>query len=326
MGPSNRSAEPNGNVTVTDAVAPAFTYRSTIPAFDPVSEFLQFLFSGLTVGAIYALVGLGFAIVYNASQVINFAQGEFVMIGGMATVFFWDTAGLPLWLAAPAAVAGAVVVGVVLERLAIEPARNASIVTLIIITIGASILLRGVAQILWGRGFHALPTFGGNEPVSLGGATVLPHSFWVIGCTLAIVVALWVFFKHTRLGQALLATSYNPVAAQLVGIPTRRILTTAFALAAALGAIAGILITPLALTYATVGVTLGLKGFCAAMLGGLGNPMGAIAGGLVVGLAEAMTAGYLDSAYKDAVAFVIILLVLFFMPSGLFGRRLGESL
>lgn len=291
-----------------------------------MSEFLQFLFSGLTVGAVYALVGLGFAIVYNASQVINFAQGEFVMIGGMATVFFWEALGLPLWLAAPAAVAGAILVGAVLERLAIEPARDASIVTLIIITIGASILLRGVAQLLWGRAFHGLPAWGGSAPIDIGGATVLPHSFWVIGCTLAIVLALRAFFKHTRLGQAVLATSYNPVAAQLVGIPTRRILTTAFALAAALGAIAGILITPLSLTYATVGVPLGLKGFCAAIVGGLGNPMGAIAGGLVVGLAEAMTAGYLDSAYKDAVAFVIILLVLFFLPQGLFGRRVGESL
>ena len=289
-----------------------------------LAEFLQFLFSGVTVGAIYALVGLGFSIIFNASQVINFAQGEFVMIGGMATVSL-VAAGLPMPLAILLAVAAATLVGIALERFAVEPARGASVVTLIIITIGASIFLRGAAQVIWDRNFHSLPPFSGDRPIAIAGATILPQSLWVLGCTVLIVIGLWVFFRRTMTGRAMLAASYNPLAAKLVGINTRRLLLLSFALAAALGATAGILITPIALTYANVGIMLGLKGFSAAILGGLGNPMGAIAGGLVVGIAEAMTAGYLSSAYKDAVAFVIILAVLFFLPSGLFGRRGTEA-
>jgi branched-chain amino acid transport system permease protein len=284
------------------------------------AEFLQFLFSGLTVGAIYALVGLGFSIIYNASQVINFAQGEFVMIGGMATVFFLGL-GVPMPVAVVLAVLVAVVVGVLFEKLAVEPARDAPIVTLIIITIGASIFLRGAAQVIWGRNFHSVPAFTGSEPIIIGGAAVLPQSLWIIGSMVVIVAALQWFFTHTMIGKAIIATSHNPFAARLVGINTRFVLMLGFALAALLGATAGILVAPISLTYAGVGVMLGLKGFSAAVLGGLGRPMGAIAGGLMVGISEAMTAGYLSSAYKDAVAFVIILLVLFFMPSGLFGAR-----
>lgn len=289
-----------------------------------LAEFLQFLFSGVTVGAIYALVGLGFSIIFNSSQVINFAQGEFVMIGGMATVSL-VAAGLPMPLAIVLAVAAATLVGLALERFAVETARGASVVTLIIITIGASIFLRGAAQVIWDRNFHSLPAFTGDQPIAVAGATILPQSLWVLGCTVLIVIGLGVFFRHTMTGRAMLAASYNPLAAKLVGINTRRLLRLSFALAAALGAAAGILITPIALTYANVGIMLGLKGFSAAILGGLGNPMGAIAGGLVVGIAEAMTAGYLSSAYKDAVAFVIILAVLFFLPRGLFGRRGAEA-
>ncbi len=289
-----------------------------------LAEFLQFLFSGVTVGAIYALVGLGFSIIFNSSRVINFAQGEFVMIGGMATVFLMG-GGLPMPLAILLAIVIATTVGIALERFAVEPARGASVVTLIIITIGASIFLRGAAQVIWDRNFHSMPPFTGDRPIEIAGATILPQGLWVLGCTLLIVLALRVFFRHTLTGKAMLAASYNPLAAQLAGIDTRRLLLISFALAAGLGATAGILITPIALTYANVGVMLGLKGFSAAIVGGLGNPMGAIAGGLVVGIAEAMTAGYLSSAYKDAVAFVIILAVLFFLPNGLFGRRGGEG-
>jgi branched-chain amino acid transport system permease protein len=287
------------------------------------AEFLQFLFSGLTVGAIYALVGLGFSIIFNASRVINFAQGEFLMIGGMTTVFLLGLS-VPFALAMLGGVGLAVAVGIALEKFAIEPARDAPIVTVIIITIGASIFLRGLAQVVWGRNFHSMPAFSGNEPIDIGGALVQPQSLWVFGGTLAIVAALYLFFNRTLLGKAVLATSFNRLAAQLVGINTRRILLFSYALAAGLGAVAGILVTPITLTYASVGVMLGLKGFSAAIVGGLGNPMGAIAGGFTVGLAEAMTAGYVSSAYKDAVAFVIILLVLFFRPSGLFGRAESE--
>jgi len=287
------------------------------------AQLAQYLLSGLTVGAIYALVALGFAIIYNASHVINFAQGEFVMIGGMLSVSLAG-AGLPLLLAIPAAVLAAAAVGLALEKFAVEPARGASVVTLIIITIGASILLRGLATLVWDKNLHALKPFSGDQPIALGGATILPQSLWVLGVTLAIVLLLGWFFGRTLLGKALLATSHNPLAAQLCGISVRTVLRVAFGLSAALGAIAGILIAPITLTSWDVGVMLGLKGFAAAILGGLGSGVGAVAGGLLLGIIESLGAGYLSSAYKDAIAFVIILAVLFFMPSGLFGRNSSE--
>jgi branched-chain amino acid transport system permease protein len=284
---------------------------------------MQYLLTGLTVGAIYALVALGFSIIFNASQVINFAQGEFVMIGGMATVSLTGT-GLPYMLAVPLAVVASALVGLALEKFAVEPARGASVVTLIIITIGASIFLRGLAMLVWDKKLHALKPFTGDAPISVAGATILPQSLWVLGVTLAIVLALSWFFSRTLLGKAMLATSHNRLAAQLVGINVRMVLFLSFGLSAALGAIAGILIAPITLTSYDVGVMLGLKGFAAAILGGLGSGIGAVIGGLALGIAETMSAGYLSSAYKDAIAFVIILAVLFFMPSGLFGKRGGE--
>ncbi|MBN9586535.1 MAG: branched-chain amino acid ABC transporter permease [Afipia sp. 62-7] len=286
-------------------------------------EFVQFLISGLTVGAVYALVALGFTLVYNASDVVNFAQGEFVMLGGMVTVFL-TAAGVPLPLAAVLAVCVSVIVGLLLYWLAIEPARDASPVTLIIITIGASILLRGAAQILFDKQFHKLPSISGDTPVHLLGATVQPQSFWVLGGTAAIVILLYVFLERTVIGKAVLATAANRLAARLVGINTATVMALAFGGSAAIGAIAGILITPITLTSYDVGTMLALKGFAAAMLGGMGNPIGAVAGGLLLGLLEAFGVGYISSTYKDAFAFIVILLVLFAMPQGLFGRRTVE--
>ena len=288
-----------------------------------MAEFFQFLMSGLTVGAVYALVALGFTLIYNASDVVNFAQGEFVMLGGMVTVFV-AAAGVPLPLAALIAVIVAVAVGLLLYWLAIEPARGAPAVTLIIITIGASILLRGAAQILFDKQFHKLPSFSGDTPVNLFGAAVQPQSFWVLGGAAVIVLLLYVFLERTVLGKAVLATAANRLAARLVGINTTTVMALAFGGSAAIGAVAGILITPITLTSYDVGTLLALKGFAAAMLGGMGNPFGAVAGGLLLGLLEAFGAGYLSSTYKDAFAFIVILVVLFAMPQGLFGRRVVE--
>ena len=287
------------------------------------AQLLQVLFAGLTAGAIYALVALGFSIIYNSSQVINFAQGEFVMIGGMATVSFLHL-GLPLPLAALAAVAATTLVALALDKLAVERARGASVVTLIIITIGASILLRGLASLVWDKNIHALPAFSGDKPIALGGATLLPQSLWVLGVSLAVLAALWWFFNRTLYGKAMLATSHNRLAAQLAGISVRRVLLVSFGLSGALGALAGILVAPITFTAWDVGVMLGLKGFAAAILGGLGSGPGAVLGGLLLGLAEALAAGYVSSAYKDVIAFVIILAVLVLMPGGLLGRRAAE--
>jgi branched-chain amino acid transport system permease protein len=287
------------------------------------SQWVQFVAGGLTAGAIYALVALGFSIVYNASGAINFAQGEFVMVGGMSAASL-VASGAPLPLAVLLALVVAVLVGLLVEKLAIEPARHAGTVTLIIITIGVSLFLRGLAQLVWDKRVHALPAFSGDAPLHLFGATLLPQSLWVLGGTALAVAALSWFFGRTLQGKAMLATSYNPLAARLVGIHTRHVLWASFGLAALLGALGGVLTTPITFTAYDSGIMLGLKGFAAAMLGGLGSFSGAVLGGLVLGLAEALGAGFVSSAYKDAIAFVIILAVLFFMPGGLLGGRRSE--
>jgi branched-chain amino acid transport system permease protein len=283
-------------------------------------QWLQFVAGGLTAGAIYALVGLGFSIVFNASGAINFAQGEFVMIGGMSAVALLAM-GMPLPLAIVLALVVAMVVGLLLDKLAIEPARNAGTVTLIIITIGASLFLRGLAQLVWDKRIHPLPAFSGEQPIQLLGATLLPQSLWVLGVTAIAVAALSWFFGRTLFGKAMLASSYNPLAARLMGIQTRTVLLASFGLAALLGALAGVLTAPITFTSYDSGVMLGLKGFAAAMLGGLGSFAGAVVGGLVLGLLESLGAGFVSSAYKDAIAFVVLLALLFFMPGGLLGAR-----
>ncbi len=285
-----------------------------------LAQFLQFLFSGITVGATYALAALGFTLIYNASNVINFAQGEFIMLGGMLAVLFTQ-AGLPLPVALMLAIIVPAIVGVLIEKLAIEPVKGAETVTLIIITIGASLVIRGLVAVTLGKGTHSLPAFSGETPIDILGATLMPQSLWVLGVTAVVVVALWYYFNRTLQGKAMLATSYNRLAAELVGINTSWVLFMSFAMSAALGALGGILITPITLTSYDVGIMLGLKGFVAAVLGGLGNGLGAVVGGLLVGILEAMGAGYISSAYKDAIPFVLILFILFFMPRGLFGGK-----
>jgi branched-chain amino acid transport system permease protein len=288
-----------------------------------LAEFLQFLFSGLTVGATYALAALGFTIVYNASNVINFAQGEFLMLGGMLAVVLLE-AGAPAWVALPGAILLVAAVGVAVERLAIRPARDAEVVTLVIITLGVALVLRGAIQMWRGTAIYALPPFSGDAPIMIGGAALAPQSLWVIGVAAAAVALMWWFFERTRWGKAMLATASNRLAARLVGIRIEIVLMLSFALAAALGALGGIIVAPITLTSFDVGIMLGLKGFVAAVLGGLGNGVGAVAGGLLLGVLEAMAAGYISSSYKDAVPFVVILLLFIFLPRGLLGAKAAE--
>ncbi len=281
-------------------------------------QLLQYLITGLTVGATYALAALGFSIVYNASHVINFAQGEFIMLGGMIAAAL-ASAGVPLALAVIGAIAATALIGYVVARLAIDPARDADVTTLVIITIGVSMTLRGVVEATLGKGAHTLAPFSGDRPIQIAGATLLPQSVWVVATTLAVVAALAWFFERTRIGKGMLATAYNRLAAELVGVDVRRVVTLSFVLSAAIGAIGGALIAPIANASYDAGIMLGLKGFVAATLGGLGSGVGAVVGGLALGLMESLTAGYLSSAYKDAAAFVVVLLILVVRPRGLFG-------
>jgi len=288
-----------------------------------MDQLLQFLISGLTVGSIYALVALGFSIIYNASDVVNFAQGEFVMIGAMSAIFLLHD-GLPYPVAVFCAISITVLVGLALDKLAIEPAKNATVVSTIIITIGASIFLRGAALLIWGKEIYALPPFTGDTPITIGTATILPQNIWVMAGTAAAVFAVKYFFDRTLMGKAIMACSFNKKAAFLVGINVKQMLLVSYGLSAALGSAAGVLVTPITFMSYNSGVMLGLKGFCAAILGGMGNSSGAVAGGLLLGLIETVGAGFISSGYKDAIAFFVIMLVLFFRPSGILGKAESE--
>jgi branched-chain amino acid transport system permease protein len=288
------------------------------------SDLLQYAISGATLGATYGLAGLGFTVIFNPTEIINFAQGEFVMLGGMLAVFAIRWGGLPPALAVPLAIALTTLVGVVTDRLTIRPVRGRSVIVLIIITIGVSIVLRGAAMLLFGKDTYALPGFSGDAPIAFLGASFLPQNLWVGGMTLGTLVAMKLYFDRTISGKAMLACACDRKAASLMGINVDAMVTLSFALSALVGALGGAILAPITLTSYDVGILLGLKGFAACILGGLGNPFGAVAGGVILGVLESLSAGLISSGYKDAVAFVILLTLLFVRPSGLFGRRAAD--
>jgi len=277
-------------------------------------QFVQYLISGLTQGSIYALIGLGFTIIYAVTRIINFAQGEFVMLGGMLSFTLASSVGIPLIPAIILAVLIAAAVGAIMYVLAIRTARGASVVSLIIITIGAAIFLRGVAGQIWGVNFVRPPFFSGDKSISFLGAYIHPQALWIIGTMVVVTIILHLFLSYTMVGKALKACAINPVASSLVGINPKTMALIAFVLAAAVGGIGGVVMAPLIMTSYTVGVMLGLKGFVAAAIGGFKSPIAAVVGGILLGVVESLAVaadwGPFSSAYKDAIALVVLLLIL----------------
>ena len=284
------------------------------------NQLFQYLVTGLTVGSIYAMVAIGFNIIYNVSEIINFAQGEFVMLGGLVMVSLHVAIGLPLVPAFGGTIIIVTLVGILLERSAIRSIKQPTALALIIATVAASFIIKGLAMLVWGKSPFDLPPFSGREAVNLGGVVIQPQYFWVCGFLLIIVAALTVFFNRTITGKAMAACADNQDAARLVGINTRHMVLLSFALSAAIGAIAGVTMTPIAFMEYNRGAMLAVKGFGAAILGGLGSFPGAIAGGLLLGLIESFGAGLLSSGYKDAYALIVLLVVLFLRPSGIMGN------
>lgn len=281
-------------------------------------EALQFLLGGLVVGSIYGLVGIGFTGVYNVTGIVNFAQGDFAMMGAMAVIALY-AAGVPLLPAIVLAIIVMAVVAAGIERLAIRPLKH-DVIRGIIVTIGIGVVLQGAAVLLWGADAQPMPSFSGDRPLELFGATLLPQALWVIGTAAVLMIALHLFFQRTYLGKMFRACAVNPFAAGIVGIRVRTMRVISFALSGVLGAVAGIIIAPIALTQFDSGLSLGIKGFVACIIGGFGNPIGAALGGLVLGVLEAFATGYLSSGYKNAIAFVLLLLFLFLRPGGLLGE------
>lgn len=291
---------------------------------DNSPQLFQYVLSGLSNGAIYALIGFGYAIIYNATGIINFAQGEFVMLGGMLTLFFLVLLNFSLIPAIALAILISTVIGIAFERMAIRPLKNAPPLSMVIITIGASILIRGVAMMIWGKDTHAVPAFSGNEPLYIAGATILPQHIWIFAITFLIIAANKIFFNYSIVGKAMRACAYNSQAASLVGINVKTMVLLSFVISSAIGSMAGIIIAPLTMTSFDVGIMLGLKGFCAVIIGGMSSGLGTIMGGLLLGLLESLGAGYISASYKDAIAFIILLLILFARPEGLFKQKETE--
>lgn len=283
-------------------------------------QFLQYVFSGITSGSVYALTAIGFTLIFNATHIINFSQGQLVMLGGMVGVALYK-AGLPLWACFVLAVAIVTLVSVLLETAAIRPLLKKGVLAQIIATVGAAFVFETAAMLLWGRDAVTMPAFSGEAPLSVAGATIVPQTLWVVGLTLFIVIVLQVFYRSSLFGTAIRACSVNPTAARLQGISYRRVVLFSFALSGAVSAAAGVMITPVSFMSYSSGALIGLKGFAAATLGGLGNPLGAVLGGFLLGIIEALGVGVVSAGYKDAIAFVILLLVLFLRPSGLLGAR-----
>jgi branched-chain amino acid transport system permease protein len=284
---------------------------------------IQAIITGISEGSIYALVALGFNIIYNSTGIINFTQGEFVILGGILTSFFVAKFSLPLIVAFPIAILIVVALAIVFERVAIYPIRNASVLTLVIITIGGAILIRGLTMIFMGKNAFFLKPFIEGNPVNILGAGLQTQTIWIIGASLVLSLLLLLFFKYTITGKAMQACSFNPEAASLAGIHVQRMVMLSFAISAFIGAAGGAVLIPLHPMMYDHGAVLGLKGFAAAVLGGLGRGGGAVIGGLFIGLSENFAKSY-STEYKDAIAILILLLVLFIKPSGILGKAAEE--
>lgn len=276
----------------------------------------QLLLTGVTIGSIYALVALGFVLIYTVTGILNFAQGEFAMLGAMLCAALLAS-HLPLTLAAAAAVAGTCALGAVMERLAIQPAFGTHPLTLIIITFGVSMAFRGISLMLWGADPYALPEFTPGDPLIIVGGVLGRQAMWAVGLSVVVVIILFLFFTRTLAGAALRACADNAFASRLVGVSPRRMSLVAFTLAAGLGAVGGIVIAPITGATYDMGLGLGLKGFVAATIGGLTNAPAAVLGGFLVGMIESLVKGYLAPGYGDAITFALLLLVLFLQREGL---------
>jgi branched-chain amino acid transport system permease protein len=282
---------------------------------------LQSLASGVAIGCVYGLIGIGFCVIYNASGIVNFAQGAFVMLGGMVASIALTTYGIPLPIAGVLAILVCAGIGVVLERLVVRPLwdRQSATFVMILATLAAQIVIERLTLSAAGDQPHALPMFTDFQPLRVGTVAISYQFLWIVGGSILVIVLLSLFFSSTKTGKAMRACAIDRDAAALQGIPVSRMLSLSFGLSAALGAFAGVLITPTQYTAFNLGVPFAISGFIAAIVGGFGRPLGALAGGIFLGVAQALAIVALGSGFKNIAALSILLLFLFFRPTGLLG-------
>jgi branched-chain amino acid transport system permease protein len=289
-----------------------------------VTDFLQLFIGALALGSIYALIALGFNLIFATSRLMNFAQGDLAMLGAMIGVTLAGGMKLPFPLVAFAAAAGVGALFLAFEIGVLRSLvrRKATLTSMVMATLALSLFLQGAAEIVWGRLEHPVPSPVRPEPYHVGGVVIVPHYLVVIGVTVVAFAVMYYFFRRTLLGKALLATGYEPEAARLVGINPTFMVGLTFFLGGGFAALAGLVVSPITFAAPWMGLSLAVKGFAAGMIGGLGSVAGALIGGLIVGLLETFGAGYVSSAYADVFIFLSLMLVLFFLPSGLLGSPL----
>ena len=274
--------------------------------------------SGLATGCVYALIALGFVLIFKATDVVNFAQGEFVMVSGFISYTLLIRGGLPYWLVLVLTVVASGFVGVALERVVVRPIMDAPIFSIVIATIGASTVLRSSAGILYGYDVLPLPTLFSKDPVRLGVLTFTAMDAGVIGSSLAIMLALYLFIKLTKTGMAMRATAQSQTAARLMGVSVKRIFSLTWAISAGIGGVAGVLIAPIIYLDPNLGF-IGVKAFAGAILGGFGSIPGAIVGGMMLGVLENLSGYFFNAGIKQVSTYILLILVLVIRPSGFFG-------
>lgn len=291
-----------------------------------LSEFAQMLATGTAIGCIYAIVALGFVLIYKASEIVNFAHGDLMMLGAFLGYTFVGLLGMPFAAGLALAVLAMALVGAALDRLVLRPMVGEPVFAIVIITIGIGFVLRSAVAVMpgWGSDTHAITTPYARGVSRLGGVAIGHESLAIVAATVLLIVVLYAFFRYTRLGVAMQATSQNQLAAYHVGIPVKSMLSVIWALAAATAALAGVLLAPVTFVHVNMGF-IGLKAFPAAVLGGFGSIPGAIVGGLVIGIVEALAGFYLPEGFKDVAAYVLLLFVLALRPQGLFGQAIAKK-
>lgn len=287
--------------------------------------FLQLLFTGIGIGSVYALVALGFVLIFRATNVVNFAQGEFSMVAAFMMVVFAVDLGWPYWLSFLAAIAGMALLGAIFNLGVYYPLRHRTYLPVIISTIGASILMANGVLALYGPQPQVLPGWFETQGFQVGPVFLDSQYLLIIVVTALLVALQYWFFEHTLLGKKMQATSQDKEMAALLGIPVATMIMITFVYSAVIGAIAGILVAPILFVSIHMGATIALKAFAATIIGGFGDVAGAIIGGLALGVIETFGAAYISVPYKDGFAFLVLVLFLVFRPQGLFGERVAEK-
>ncbi len=289
-------------------------------------QVLQVLISGVSQGCIYGLIALGFVLIYKATETINFAQGELMMLGAFLGLTATVVMGLPYWAGVPVALAGMALAGLLIERVALRPILGQPAFSVVMVTIGLGFVARGAVTMIpfWGTETHTLPTPFKEEVLYLGTLAIGVEQIIIVAATVALCALLYLFFRFTRVGVAMQAASQNQLAAYYMGIPVRRLNGLIWAISAAVAALAGILLAPITFVHVNMGF-IGLKAFPAAVVGGFGSLPGAIVGGLVIGVVESLSGVYLPEGFKDIAAYVMVLVMLVLKPNGIFGETMRKK-